>query len=141
VIADCGAFDLLITDFRMPRLDGLGLVKQSRLAGYRGKVIIFSSALSDGDRERFGNLSVDAMIEKPSRLEELIAVVERLKETRETNFCIVTRVQQRFCQGKDFSGGVLGSRRSRRRDTAVAEQSIDDSSRTAGSDAGLKDES
>ena len=78
LLKDCAAFDLLITDRQMPRLDGVGLVEQSRRAGYRGKVIVFATTLSESDRSRFGGLSVDAIIEKTSRAETLLEAVQRL---------------------------------------------------------------
>jgi CheY-like chemotaxis protein len=78
LLKDCAAFDLLITDRQMPRLDGLGLVEQSRRAGYRGKVIVFATALSESDRSHFRRLSVDAIIEKTSRAETLLQAVQRL---------------------------------------------------------------
>ncbi len=72
-------FDLLITDMEMPRLDGHGLVVQARAAGFRGKVIVFAGALSAVDRERFGALSVEAIIDKPANHRQLIGVVARLQ--------------------------------------------------------------
>jgi CheY-like chemotaxis protein len=78
LLQDRAAFDLLITDRQMPRLDGVGLVEESRRAGFRGKVIVFATALSDSDRDRFGHLSVDAIVEKTSRAETLLEAVQRL---------------------------------------------------------------
>lgn len=78
LLKDRAAFDLLITDRQMPRLDGVGLVEESRRAGYRGKVIVFATALSESDRDRFGRLSVDAIVEKTSRAETLLEAVQRL---------------------------------------------------------------
>ena len=72
------AFDLLITDRQMPRLDGVALVEESRRAGFRGKVIVFATALSESDRDRFGRLSVDAIVEKTARAETLLEAVQRL---------------------------------------------------------------
>ena len=72
-------FDLLITDMEMPRLDGHELVVQARAAGFRGKVIVFAGALSPSDRERFGALSVEAIIDKPANHRQLIGVVARLQ--------------------------------------------------------------
>ena len=78
LLKDCAGFDLLITDRQMPRLDGVGLVEQSRRAGYRGKVIVFATALSESDRRRFRGLAVDAIIEKTSRPQTLLEAVQRL---------------------------------------------------------------
>ncbi len=73
-------FDVLITDFRMPRLDGYGLVKELRPAGYRGKVIIFASPLSDENKQRLRDLSVDAIVEKPGRQKELIGLIKKIQD-------------------------------------------------------------
>ena len=78
LLKDRAAFDLLITDRQMPRLDGVGLVEESRRAGFRGKVIVFATALSESDRDRFGRLAVDAIVEKTSRTETLLEAVQRL---------------------------------------------------------------
>jgi two-component system response regulator MprA len=78
LLKDRAAFDLLITDRQMPRLDGVGLVEESRRAGFSGKVIVFATALSESDRDRFGRLSVDAIVEKTSRAETLLEAVQRL---------------------------------------------------------------
>ena len=79
VAADPERYDLLITDMQMPRLDGYGLVVQARTVGFRGKVIIFAGALSPHDRERLGELSVEAIIDKPANHRQLIGVVARLQ--------------------------------------------------------------
>ena len=75
---DGAAFDLLITDREMPHLDGVALVEESRRAGFRGKVIVFATALSDSDRRRFACLSVDAIIEKTSPGGTLVQAVQKL---------------------------------------------------------------
>ena len=72
-------FDLLVTDMDMPRLDGHGLVVRARSSGFRGKVIVFAAALSADQRQRFGELSVEAIIDKPAAHRELIGVVARLQ--------------------------------------------------------------
>lgn len=72
-------FDLLITDMDMPRLDGYRLVLQARTAGFRGKVIVFSGALSLEQRQHFGDLAVEAIVDKPAEHRQLISVVARLQ--------------------------------------------------------------
>jgi CheY-like chemotaxis protein len=37
LLKDCAAFDMLITDRQMPRLDGVALVEQSRRADSAGR--------------------------------------------------------------------------------------------------------
>ena len=72
-------FDLLITDMQMPGLDGAGLVVQARAAGFRGKVVVFAGALSLEERQRFGDLAVEAIVDKPADHWQLISVVARLQ--------------------------------------------------------------
>jgi two-component system capsular synthesis sensor histidine kinase RcsC len=79
IAAEPDKFDLLITDMEMPLLDGYGLVVKAREAGFRGKVVVFAGALSPHDRDRFGALSVEAIIDKPANHRQLIGVVARLQ--------------------------------------------------------------
>ncbi len=79
IAADPVKFDLLITDMEMPRLDGHDLVVKARAAGFRGKVIVFAGALSSQDRDRFGALSVEALLDKPANHRQLIGIVARLQ--------------------------------------------------------------
>ena len=72
-------FDLLITDMDMPRLNGYRLVVKARAAGFHGKVVVFSGALSLEERQRFGELAVEAIVDKPAEHRQLISVVARLQ--------------------------------------------------------------
>ena len=72
-------FDLLVTDMQMPGLDGAELIVKAREAGFQGKVIVFSGALSLESRQRFGELGVEAIVDKPADHRQLISVVARLQ--------------------------------------------------------------
>jgi CheY-like chemotaxis protein len=72
-------FQLIVTDTRMPRLDGFGVVQEARSAGYRGKIIIFANSLSPEDRKRYRELRVDRVIDKPGKAGELIGAVRELR--------------------------------------------------------------
>ena len=72
-------FDLLITDMQMPGYDGAELIEKAREVGFRGKVIVFSGALSLESRQRFGDLGVEAIVDKPADHRQLISVVARLQ--------------------------------------------------------------
>lgn len=50
----------------MPHLDGLGLVEQARAAGFNGRIIVFTVSMTEGDRERYERLGVDAIPSKPN---------------------------------------------------------------------------
>ena len=79
VAQDPEYFQLIVTDTRMPHLDGFGVVQGARSAGYRGKIIIFANALSPEDRQRYEELQVDRVIDKPGKRGELAGVVSELR--------------------------------------------------------------
>ena len=79
ITQDPDKFDLLITDMQMPIVDGRELVLRARACGFRGKVIVFAGALTLQERKRFGELKVEAIIDKPAAHRQLIGVVARLQ--------------------------------------------------------------
>ncbi len=74
--------DLLITDFRMPRLDGYALAKGARDGGFKGKIIVFAGPLGEEDKKRLLDLPVDAIFEKPASQKELLARIKQIDEER-----------------------------------------------------------
>lgn len=62
---DLNAFDLLITDHHMPRLNGLDLVRRVRQTAFAGRIIVFSSELSEEVNEQYRQLGVDLILPKP----------------------------------------------------------------------------
>jgi CheY-like chemotaxis protein len=76
---DPGFFHLIVTDTRMPRLDGFGVVEQARTAGFAGKIIVFANALSAEDRRRYAELQVDRVIDKPGKAGELVGAISELR--------------------------------------------------------------
>ncbi|MEY2518480.1 MAG: two-component system, chemotaxis family, chemotaxis protein CheY [Verrucomicrobiota bacterium] len=79
VAEDPSFFQLIVTDTRMPRLDGFGLVREARSAGFQGKIIVFANSLSPEDRQRYTELRVDRVIDKPGKSGELIGAISELK--------------------------------------------------------------
>ena len=77
---DPGYFQLIVTDTRMPRLDGFGVVQQARCAGFEGKIIVFANALTPEDRQRYAELRVDRVIDKPGKNGELVAAISELRD-------------------------------------------------------------
>ena len=63
--SDLSAFDLLITDHHMPRLNGLELVRCLRRLPFAGRIIVFSSELSEEINEQYRKLGVDLILPKP----------------------------------------------------------------------------
>ena len=79
VAKDPNYFHLIVTDTRMPRLDGFGVVQEARSAGFEGKIIIFANSLSPEDRQRYRELHVDRVIDKPGKRGELVVAVSELQ--------------------------------------------------------------
>ena len=79
VAKDPNYFQLIVTDTRMPRLDGFGVVQEARSAGYQGKIIVFANALTPEDRQRYRELRVDRVIDKPGKTGELVGAVSELR--------------------------------------------------------------
>ena len=79
VSEDPGYFQLIETDTRMPRLDGFGVVEQARSAGFAGKIIVFANALTVEDRQRYADLRVDRVIDKPGKAGELVGAISELR--------------------------------------------------------------
>jgi len=75
---DPGYFQLIVTDTRMPQLDGFGVVQQVRGAGFEGKIIVFANSLTPEDRQRYAELQVDRVIDKPGKNGELVAAIREL---------------------------------------------------------------
>jgi DNA-binding response OmpR family regulator len=57
--------DLLITDWVMPRTDGLQLIHALRAQGFRGRILVCTSRSGASDRETMGRAGVDAYLTKP----------------------------------------------------------------------------
>jgi CheY-like chemotaxis protein len=70
-------FDILITDVRMPVMDGIMLVRSLAKAGFSMPVIIFVSGFGDIDVKEMYSLGAEAFLSKPVRRDELIGILER----------------------------------------------------------------
>jgi DNA-binding response OmpR family regulator len=71
-------YDLIIADGRMPHLDGWRLIMQARSGGYKGKIILFSAWLNEEERERYRQLQIDRLVEKPPKAGELLRAVREV---------------------------------------------------------------
>jgi len=68
-------FDVVITDHRMPRMNGLELVRRLRARKFAGKILVLSAHLSDEDICAYEALHVDMMMSKPFDFEEIQSAV------------------------------------------------------------------
>lgn len=81
IAEDLNFFDLLVTDHRMPRLSGRGLVEKLRDTAFLGKIVVHSSQLRELDEAAYRGLAVDHIFTKPMPLAELLGIVERMGAT------------------------------------------------------------
>jgi DNA-binding response OmpR family regulator len=72
------AFDILITDHSMPRMNGMELVRRLRDSAFRGKILILSAHLSAETRAAYVALGVDLMIAKPFDVHQLRAAIRQM---------------------------------------------------------------
>jgi FixJ family two-component response regulator len=72
--------DCLISDVRMPGMDGLELQQRVRTESPRLPVILISGQLDEGVRERALHLGAVAFLYKPFDGEELLRVIQRALE-------------------------------------------------------------
>lgn len=72
------AYDALIVDVMLPKLDGLSLVQQLRSGGSRSPVLILSARASVDDRVRGLQAGGDDYLTKPFAFSELLARVQAL---------------------------------------------------------------
>lgn len=71
-------YDVIITDHHMPGINGLELVTHIRTHPYSGKIIVFSSELSQTVDEAYRRLKVDHILPKPIFPNQLRAVFATL---------------------------------------------------------------
>ena len=72
--------DLIITDFMMPRLDGLEMITKLRSDGWK-RPIILSSAIPEAGLPDTYSRQHDAFLGKPYRAHDLLAAVDAALET------------------------------------------------------------
>lgn len=86
-------FDVVVTDILMPRLDGIGLLKELRTREHPPVCIVITSF---ADKERAVaalNLGASFLIEKPFTTEQLVTVITRLlaEQTAEVDLDVIFR--------------------------------------------------
>lgn len=64
-------FDVVMTDHRMPEMEGLDLVRALRARDFAGRIYVVSGVLSARERADYEALRVDGVAVKPLALSEL----------------------------------------------------------------------
>ena len=62
---DSDRFKLVLTDHKMPQLDGLGLVRELRHGAFSGKIMVMSGSLDHAATAAYAGLAVDGLMLKP----------------------------------------------------------------------------
>jgi PAS domain S-box-containing protein len=84
VMANPGAFDIVVTDFNMPEMNGMELATALAREAPHLPVIVTSGFISDEMRQQAGELRVGALLQKEYTLERLAGLVHMvLAEHRE----------------------------------------------------------
>jgi diguanylate cyclase (GGDEF)-like protein len=73
--------DLIVTDIRMPKMDGLSFIDRLRKEGVETPVVITSAFNETDYLMKAIDLKVDKFINKPIRIKDLLEVTSRLAET------------------------------------------------------------
>jgi len=74
--------DLIITDLRLPEMNGLELIERFRESGYEGDVILISGYPEDVDTDILLDLSIGYYFSKPLDLNELNNAIEYVLDTQ-----------------------------------------------------------
>ena len=82
VRADPAAFDLVVTDFNMPEMNGMQLAGALQRVAPALPIIVTSGFISDEMRQQAGELQVGALLQKEYTLERLAGLVHTVLEQR-----------------------------------------------------------
>jgi CheY-like chemotaxis protein len=105
-------FDVIVTDVRMPRVDGVQLVRQLHLCGHYTPVVIFVSGYVDLPLPDALDLGVEAVMSKPCEKKDLIDAVRRSLLRKDLIFeppADVTPPAAENCIHEDFSRSATAS--------------------------------
>lgn len=70
-----GNIDVLVTDYRLPDGDGIGVLRALRRSGWSGKAILITAFPSTTLTESARATGFDAVLEKPLRQHELVGAL------------------------------------------------------------------
>ena len=80
VLADIDAFDIVVTDFNMPEMNGMEFATAVTRAAPHLPIIITSGFISDDMRQQAGELNIGALLQKEYTLERLAGLVHTVLE-------------------------------------------------------------
>lgn len=72
------SYDLVLTDYEMPNMNGLALVRELRARGYRKAIIVMSGNFTNELSDEFRQSGADLLMEKPFLPSTLIRSINEL---------------------------------------------------------------
>lgn len=72
-------FDLVLTDFYMPKMTGLDLLKQAKLRGIRAKIVVLTAANLSEELDKLELAGADKVLIKPLNVRMLQELFESLE--------------------------------------------------------------
>jgi CheY-like chemotaxis protein len=70
-------YQVVIADLRMPGESGIELIRDLRRRNSSHHIVLMSSFIGESERQQAAEFGVDAMLEKPFRLAELLELLAR----------------------------------------------------------------
>jgi two-component system response regulator VanR len=102
--------DIIITDIKMPKMDGLALIKKIRRNDYETPIILLTSFVEQQLLLDAANLSIDGYLVKPVSLETLITILCQAIERIQKDMGIIPLSQELFYHSstqKLYRNGVI----------------------------------
>jgi len=77
---ECNHFDIIITDFNMPKMNGIEFTRQAKLLPYHRAtpIVMLTPEMSEQKMEEGKLAGIRAWVNKPVKPDKLIATVEKL---------------------------------------------------------------
>lgn len=88
--------DIIISDIKMPKMNGLLLVEKIRKNDYQIPIILLTSYMEQELLVDAANLSIDGYIIKPIELNRLISVVNKAMQRVQNNYGLVSLNEKLF---------------------------------------------
>ncbi len=78
-----GSYDLIITDIRMPIMDGISMIKKIREFDQNISIVIISAYDEDYNSDSMNYLNIDSYITKPFLVDNLINTLDKISSVIE----------------------------------------------------------
>ena len=88
--------DIILTDIKMPKQDGLALVKKIRTYDYKTPIIVMTSFAEPELLIDAANLSIDGYLVKPASLEKLIFTLSKAMRRVKKDIGLISLTEKNF---------------------------------------------